>query len=256
MPLTPDTAHKLMAINQAFYAQFAGAFHRSRIEPAEGFHDLVAFLPQKRFTVLDVGCGNGRFGYFLHQHGRVRRYLGLDASPDYLAQSQQWRDLLDASDNPPDLDRFTFQTADMTQTATWPTARGDFDLVVCLSALHHVPGQAQRQAVVQALADRLAPQGWLLLGNWQFLDSARQRRKIVPWETVGLTRDEVEPMDYLISWNRGGTGFRYVAMIDETDTAVLAAQANLRIVHQYRSDGREGNLNLYTILQHEPTSLE
>ncbi|MCA9980836.1 MAG: hypothetical protein KDD89_08385, partial [Anaerolineales bacterium] len=89
--------------------------------------------------------------------------------------------------------------------------------------------------------------GWLVLGNWQFLDSARQRRKIVPWSEAGLHPTDVEETDYLLSWSRGGTGFRYVTMIDEAATVVLAASANLDIVHQFRSDGRERNLNLYTI---------
>ncbi len=259
--MTPETTQKLVALNQRFYAQFAGAFHRSRIEPAEGFHDLVAFLPERKFQVLDVGCGNGRFGYFLHQHGRVQTYLGLDASPDYLAQAQQWRDLLDDTAVPPHPDQFRFQTADMTQTdfldkipiplAEPVEAKAQFDLIVCLSALHHIPGQARRQALMQELAARLAPGGWLLLGNWQFLDSARQRRKIVPWSKAGLAATDVEETDYLLSWSRGGTGFRYVAMIDEANTAVLAAHANLHIVHQFRSDGREKNLNLYTILSNE-----
>ena len=281
--MTPETAQKLVAINQEFYAQFAGAFHRSRIEPAEGFHDLVAFLPQRKFRVLDVGCGNGRFGYFLHQHGRVQTYLGLDASPDYLAQAQQWQDLLDHTAVSPAPGQFRFQTADMTQMGFLdkigisPSAKpiplrpaqgtvetlaepvrsmaepveAQFDLIVCLSALHHIPRQARRQTLMRELAERLTPGGWLLLGNWQFLDSARQRRKIVPWAKAGLTAADVEKTDYLLSWSRGGKGFRYVAMIDETDTAVLAATANLHIVHQFRSDGREKNLNLYTIFSNE-----
>lgn len=261
--MTPETTQKLVTLNQRFYAQFAGAFHRSRLEPAEGFHDLVAFLPERAFRVLDIGCGNGRFGYFLHQHGRVQTYLGLDASPEYLAQAQQASDLLPHTAVPPTPGQFRFQLADMTQPdflrqallSATPTAV-TFDLIVCLSALHHIPGQARRQAIMQEMANHLTPGGLLILGNWQFLDSARQRRKIIPWAEAGtnLTPTELAELteaDYLLSWNRGGTGFRYVAMIDETATAVLATHANLHIIHQFRSDGREKNLNLYTIFSNE-----
>jgi hypothetical protein len=38
-----------------------------------------------------------------------------------------------------------------------------------------------------------------------------------------------------------------VAYIDESETAAMAETAALQILAQFRSDGREGNLNLYTI---------
>ncbi|MCA9962203.1 MAG: hypothetical protein KC443_24375, partial [Anaerolineales bacterium] len=59
----------------------------------------------------------------------------------------------------------------------------------------------------------------------------------------------VEPGDYLLTWQRSGFGLRYACHIDAGQTARLAADAELRIVHQFRSDGKEGNLSLYTVLQ-------
>ena len=53
---------------------------------------------------------------------------------------------------------------------------------------------------------------------------------------------------YLLSWHRGGYGLRYVALLDEAETQRLADAAGLRVVAQFYSDGREGNLNLYTLL--------
>ena len=58
----------------------------------------------------------------------------------------------------------------------------------------------------------------------------------------------MEPGDFLLSWQRGGSGLRYVALIDEEATRRLATAAGLRIVDQYRRDGHEGDLNLYTVL--------
>ena len=80
------------------------------------------------------------------------------------------------------------------------------------------------------------------------MNSTRQRRKVQPWATIGLTDEDVEANDYLLTWQRGGEGWRYVCMIDEAETAMLASAAGLQIEHQFFSDGKEGDLSLYTIL--------
>jgi hypothetical protein len=53
----------------------------------------------------------------------------------------------------------------------------------------------------------------------------------------------------LLSWERGGQGVRYVALLDEQAMARLAQASDMMIEHQFRSDGREGDLSLYTILR-------
>jgi hypothetical protein len=54
----------------------------------------------------------------------------------------------------------------------------------------------------------LLPEGRLLLSNWQFATNSRQRRKQLAWSTAGLEPADVEPGDYLLSWQRGGLGLR------------------------------------------------
>ena len=95
----------------------------------------------------------------------------------------------------------------------------------------------------------LTQDGILLLCNWQFMDSERQRRKILDWREIGLDADDVEDGDYLLSWKRGGYGQRYACHIDAAQTNWLAAYAGLEIVAQYREDGRERNLTLYTLFR-------
>jgi hypothetical protein len=80
------------------------------------------------------------------------------------------------------------------------------------------------------------------------LESSRQRRKIVDWSAAGLDAAQVEANDYLLTWQRGGKGYRYVAFIDAAETVEMAKTAGLRSLAQFRSDGREGDLNLYTVL--------
>ncbi len=229
-------ARRLVALNEAFYERFAEPFAASRATPPPGFARLLAHLPAAPSCVLDVGCGDGRFGRFLRARDPAidptTGYTGVDFSAPLLAAGEAPGHLLrrDLS-RPGALDGL-----------------GSFDWVVCLSTLQHIPGRDHRARLLREMRDCLRPGGRLALANWQFLDSPRQRRKLRPWAEVGLAAADVEPGDYLLAWQRGGYGLRYVALLDAAATAALAEAAGLAVLAQFRSDGREGDLNLYTIL--------
>lgn len=226
------TVRRLVALNEAFYTRFAAPFTASRATPQPGYERLLAHVPAGRPCVLDVGCGDGRFGRFLRARGVDADYTGVDFAADLLdAGAGEGRLLRRDLSRPGCLDDL-----------------GDFHFVVCLSTLQHIPGRENRARLLADMAARLAKGARLALANWQFMGSERQRRKVRPWADAGFAPDEVEDGDYLLSWQRGGQGLRYVALLDEAETERLATLAGLRIVAQYHSDGREGNLNLYTIL--------
>ncbi|MFN7209248.1 MAG: class I SAM-dependent methyltransferase, partial [Aggregatilineales bacterium] len=70
----------LNALNRAFYAQAAENFDESRGRAWNGWRRLLPHLeglPVPR-RILDVGCGNGRFGRFLARHLPQVRYHGMD----------------------------------------------------------------------------------------------------------------------------------------------------------------------------------
>jgi SAM-dependent methyltransferase len=195
-------------------------------------------LPHSSGRVLDVGCGNGRFGQFLRTHLPAFDYVGIDFTADLLALAAEHVE-------------GAFYERDISRTG-FLDKLGDFDLIVCLATMQHVPGRSNRLNLLREIGRHLTQDGRIFLANWQFMSSARQRRKIRAWEEVGLSDADVETDDYLLSWQREGSGLRYVCSIDVDETAVLVEQAGLAIKNQFRSDGREGNLNLYTICRHRP----
>lgn len=226
-------ARKLVALNSDFYKTLAEPFSESRSSIPPGYHKVLDFLPRRPLTVLDIGCGNGRFGRFLVEEGLLAAYIGVDSSMALLKLTQEpWSRLIER-----DLSR-----------ANCLDGLGEFELIVCLATLQHIPGRLNRERLLGEMAGHLAIGGRIVMSNWQFLDNARQRRKIRPWTDVGLELTEVEHNDYLLSWDRGGTGLRYVAFLDEEMTTIMASQAKLRVVESFRSDGKESNLNLYTIM--------
>ena len=229
-----DTARQLVAINRRFYADFAEPFSETRSEPQPGFERLLEWLPSNPFSLLDVGCGDGRFGRFLRESGLEITYTGIDMTPGLLERARS------ADDD-------AFLVRDISQPH-FLDGLGAFDCIACLSTLQHIPGHKNRLRLLLELRDHLLPGGVILLGNWQFLDSARQRRKIADWSEVGIDPTSLGPEDYLLTWNRGGQGLRYVASLDEMTIAQLLSDADLQLLKSFRSDGREGNLNLYSIV--------
>ncbi|MEW5989199.1 MAG: class I SAM-dependent methyltransferase, partial [Chloroflexota bacterium] len=123
-----------------------------------------------------------------------------------------------------------------------------FAAITCLATLQHLPGRANRLALLREMGEHLSTGGRLILSTWQFRDSPRQQSKLLDWSTVGLAAEQVEANDYLVAWRRGRYAVRYVALIDQAETAALAAAAGLVVLKMFFSDGKEGNLNLYSIL--------
>lgn len=229
-----QTTRRLVALNRAFYDTFAAPFAETRASPQPGFERLVTYLPREPLTVLDVGCGDGRFGRFLRAKGFEIHYIGVDATPNLLARAGgAAEDVL--------LERDLSQPGSLEGLPR-------FSCVACLSTLQHIPGHANRVRLLREIGAHLAPAGLLFLGNWQFLDSDRQRQKLRDWSLVGIEAQEVGPEDHLLSWDRGGQGLRYVAYLDLPATQQLIEDAGLRLIDSFRSDGREGNLNLYSIV--------
>ena len=91
----------------------------------------------------------------------------------------------------------------------------------------------------------LTASGRFIHSNWQFLNSERLRKRIHPWEEIGLSDSQVDPGDYLLDWRRGGFGLRYVHHFREGELNRLAAESGFKVVETFYSDGETGNLGLY-----------
>ncbi len=233
----PKTIQKLLTLNQTFYDSFAESFSQTRRPINPGFDRLLAALPGTPVDLLDVACGNGRFGHYLRQKGALSRYTGVDFSGKLLQIAQE-------------MTGGTVYQRDLSQPGSLAEL-GQFDVVACLAALHHIPGRENRVQLLQEMGQRVREDGRIFLSTWQFMDSERQQRKVRYWSEIGLSAADMEANDYLLTWQRDGFSYRYVCMIDEAETTALAQAAGLTIIERFRSDGREGNLSLYTVLQRD-----
>jgi SAM-dependent methyltransferase len=243
------TRARLLALNRAFYAAVAEPFDQTRRVWPPGKRRLLELLPHgdaaQPLTVTDIGCGNGRLAAMLDSRGTPVDYVGVDADPSLLDLARaHCAGLLHV--------RARFVQADLA-TPDWTRVLGDssfrFDAVVCLATLQHLPGFDLRATVVGDLARLAAGDGQVILSAWQFLTSARFTAKVIPWASVGLAAQQVEPGDALLPWTQGVSAVRYVHQIDLAEMQRLAEAAGLVLVDHFYADGKEGNLNLYGVFR-------
>lgn len=253
--MDPAVQRELLALNRRFYEQVAEPFDATRRATPPGKVALVARLPLNAgaagapVTLIDVGCGNGRLAWLLDERpkadGAPVAYTGVDGNGALLdAARSHTRTLRHVTAH--------FVRAELA-APDWPEGidrpHPGFDIAVCLATLHHFPGFDLRARLLGQMAGLVKPGGLIAISTWQFLNSARLASKVLPWSEIGLDAASVEPGDALLPWQQAVYAVRYVHQIDAAEVAALADAAGLTVIESYRADGKEGNLNLYTLLR-------
>lgn len=235
--MNADTINLLLDLNRQFYQTLAEQFASTRQSLQPGVRRVLEALPSTA-NVLDLGCGNGGFWRALSSAGHRGSYTGLDASEALIRQAGSESEAFPSAAK--------FIQADLSRD-DWDAALSGspFDFILAFSVLHHLPGQGLRQRVVAKIRRHLAPGGRFIHSEWQFLNSARLRKRILPWETVGLTQAQVDPGDYLLDWKHGGYGLRYVHHFSPEELAALAESGGFAIAETFYSDGEGGKLGIY-----------
>ncbi len=235
---------KLNRINHDFYTAFASSFAESRSLAQPSLRRLLTYVPAAA-RVLDLGCGHGRVAQLLDLDRPGASYFGVDFSDRFI---QLGRDACAGLVNV----QVDFEVADLTRPDWSTILKGSqFDTILILAVLHHIPAFENQLSILIALRDYLKPGGYLALSAWQFTANERMRRKIVPWDRVNLEQAGLEAGDYLLDWKRGGLGYRYCHLIDQEELARLAAGSGFKLLETFRADGKEGDLSLFGVLTRE-----
>jgi SAM-dependent methyltransferase len=249
-----NTVRVLGAINRAFYRESSAAFDETRRHAWPGWQRLPVWierrLPDPALRVLDVGCGNGRFGEFLAgalpDRAAATHYCGLDASEPLLAALRERR--------------LPFATTDLLLADVIESplesllADRRFSLVAIFGLLHHIPGERRRAALLRSLAHHLEPGGLLVVAIWRFAEFERFRsrsRDFAEWNRTAsepVDVSQLESGDHLLRWGEGDEAVRYCHHVDEAEALRLLAATGLEQLEYFDADGREGDLNRYFVL--------
>ena len=203
----------LLKLNENFYLKTQVYFNTSRQSPWPGWQKLLKHLRGDSLQVLDLGCGNGRFGKFLSAHRQID-YTGI--------HNNQY--LLDAAAKK--LPRARLIRHDL--TTPWPI-KDNFDLVAILAVMHHLP-QPCRALLLKRAVTCLNPGGILFLSFWEFN------------KTKGKN---IGNNDYILSWKLGITAKRYCHLYTQEEIDGLIKPLNLQLLVNFIAD----TSNRYLILQ-------
>jgi len=255
--MNDSTRQRLLALNRRFYTEVATPFHQTRVPWSPGLQQLLDHIPPAQhnekisgepISVLDVGCGNGRFAHILDSKKRPFVYWGIDNGATLLTLAGEHTQSLEHG-------HAHFAQVDLSN-ASWsiplcktvpqiePSTRVPFDFVLCTATLQHLPSYEMRLQAVREMAS-LARET-VVLSAWQFMESERLSARLIDWETVNLSAQDVDYGDALLPWKQGVYSIRYVHQIDADEMARLTNDAGLSIVETFRADGRE-NLNYYAV---------
>ena len=238
-----ETRNKLLALNNVFYNQFAPSFSATRHQVQPGVRKLIEEMIAAS-SILDVGCGNGTLARALAERGYRGAYLGLDMSQDLLENAQK---LLGT----PPQGEFEFLTIDLANPK-WQQALPvkSYDWLVSFAVFHHIPGKELRQNIIKTFTTLVTRESFVAISVWQWQNSPRLRKRVLPWSRVGLSKEVLDEGDVLLDWRAGETlGLRYVHTFDEDELASLGEYAGFKVVDSFYSDGKSGDLALYQIWQ-------
>jgi tRNA (uracil-5-)-methyltransferase TRM9 len=230
-----STIEYLNAINRRFYESTAADFDQTRGRAWAGWLNLADYL-KAPLSVLDVGCGNGRFGLFLAESldGQID-YHGIDNNVQLLQFAQNT------------LEPLSNIKAIITEQdiITEPIQTEQYDLVVLFGVIHHVPSAENRKAFMKNLARHVKSDGILCFAAWRFYEYERFKARLVDWDD----NIAVEQHDYLLDWRRGERALRYCHYVDDSEHQSLIAATGLTEISTYRADGSDNSMNRYSVLR-------
>jgi tRNA (uracil-5-)-methyltransferase TRM9 len=243
-----STILQLNQLNLNFYSQVSAAFDESRSHAWDGWRQLVEPLSSlAEINLLDIGCGNGRFGQFLaEQNLPLKTYVGLDSNQELLQSAAKG---LSRHNIDHQLIKTDLVEDLLGDGLPLTTPQSKPNLVVLFGLLHHIPSLELRLKLVRLVANELETGGIMVFTLWLFNNFHRFHKKYISPSEINIKSDELEEGDYLLNWLRGEEAIRYCHYADRIEIESLVESTKLKIVSTYTADGREGDLNQYIILK-------
>lgn len=247
---------QLNQINAKFYEITAEEFSKSRSFYWQGWKDLIPHIKKlgkdlPTLKVLDLGCGNGRFGEFLYKkkvHPKIQ-YHGGDNSDRLL----KFADKRLGKEIPHKLFHVDIVKSLLTGNLSGKIPNQKYHLITLFGVLHHIPSKKLRRQLFLELEKHLVNGGLLVFTAWRFLNEKRFDKKQIHPEIIGINPDDLEENDYILDWQRGITANRYCHFTSDEEMKKLVSGTKLNIIDEYIADGKSGNLNAYTILEKKPS---
>lgn len=147
------------------YTPFAKTFSESRKSLSWPELDyIIADMKQSGFSsVLDIGCGNGRFVEYAQKNTLpLEYYLGIDSSLGMIEQAQILHP------------EARFLVSDMQGIAL--EENRVFDAILFLASFHHLETEASRLQTLKNILPYLSTNGKIYMTNWNLRAQERYQK--------------------------------------------------------------------------------
>jgi len=250
------TINQLNTLNRHFYENVANDFADSRQFFWPGWYKLETLLKQSITdtgaqsgpSVLDVGCGTGRWATFFAKNvAPTFTYVGIDNSADLLTYATQ-NISSHKNHSVHEIDVITeLLNNNLEKLLLSKNNNQLYDVIVTYGFMHHVPSHSLRTKLISVLLKVLKPSGILVTTFWQFLSIPSIVSRIIDPESVTVNLSELEPGDYIIDWQRGNHGIRYCHQVENAERTDFISKLKIPVIAEFLADGKTDNLNYYMI---------
>jgi tRNA (uracil-5-)-methyltransferase TRM9 len=188
------TINKIISLNNSFYNSIANEFSNSRQYPFKGWTRINDIIKHKYdtmpFTILDLGCGNGRYLESLHKSALNPKYTGIDSN-DTLLQIASER----YCDN-----NAVFINENILNLTQASVQLDKYDIVCSYGVTHHIPSEQLRNDWLTKLTNLVKDRGLIILSFWNFDKSKALKNEL---------QKDLEENDYILGWDNKPDILRY-----------------------------------------------
>lgn len=239
--------NQLNQLNTDFYKTTATDFDDSRQYFWQGWDKIPPLLDSfQDIRVADIGCGNGRFGQFLIEKcSQIKiSYTGIDSNKKLLEFAQK-----NLQGKIPALHLHNHDVVQSMLNNNDFLSDQTFQLITSFGVFHHIPSFELRLKLLKYLLSKLDKKGILIISLWQFMEFKRFQKKVLKNDiNLNFRLIDLEPNDFILDWQRGEQALRYCHYISEDEQEKLIENSGSNLLKQFRSDGKEGNVNQYLVL--------
>ncbi len=147
------------------YDAFATTFSNSRKDhPWLELDTIIEHMRQQNaLSILDIGCGNGRFlAEAENWELRIENYIGIDSSCWMIEEARRLHP------------EYHFEVIPM-ESLTYDLWTMSYDAILFLASFHHLDTEEKRVGTLTHIKKLLAPHGRIYLTNWNLRDQERYK---------------------------------------------------------------------------------
>lgn len=198
------------------YNQIAGEFHNSRKRMQSDLNFLKPYI-HKEQKIADIGCGNGRLGYFISSiHGDAKYYTGIDNSEKLIEIAQK--------EHP----EWKFIEGDF---LTLPLQNESMDLIVSIRAFHHLTSKKFRLQALNEMKRVMKNNGKVIITVWNLWHWKNWKLLMKAFVRSIFSFGVYSPKDTLVPW--GQKIKRYYHAFTTYELQKLVDRAGFRINDLY-----------------------